>query len=205
MLSVVYEALYISQTCKSHRRFIEGANQESSSKSMKGSLFLAILPTLNVHLETAEDALSHATCESFGISRILNELESCANDLGKFAEQNYTLADQLDHFMAPETNNRLSDEKRAIAEVEEAVVKAIENLIKLSICSSINTDQKEKLSAEENSFISMCDLCESLFPLQANSLKDATPSSAEKGRYSESQVIAAEALQGLFANPSDED
>ncbi len=205
MLSVVYCALNKSQTCKAHRRFIEGANQESSSKNNKGSLFLAVLPILNVHLETAEDALSHATCESFGICRILNELESCANDLGKFAEQNHTLADQLDHFMAPGTNNRLSGEKRAIAEVEEAVVKAIENLKVLTTCSSIKTDQKEKLSAEESSFISMRDLCENLFPLQANSLKDAPPSSTEKGRYSESQVIAAEALQGLFASPSDKE
>lgn len=195
-----------SQKCKAHRRCIEVANQDSSSESAKGSLFLAMLPILNVHLETAEDALSHATCESFGISRILNELDSCANDLGKFAEQNHTLADQLDQFMALGSNNLLSGEKRAIAEIEEAVVRAIENLKVLSTSSSNDTVQNEESSAciinEESSCIAMSDICEGLFPRQSHSLKEAPPSTVEKKPYSESQMIAAEALQGLFANPS---
>jgi hypothetical protein len=206
---VVYEALNNSQKCKAHRRCIEVANHESSSNSAKGSLFRAMLPILNVHLETAEDALSHVTCERFGISRVLNELDACANDLGKFAEQNHTLADQLDQFMAPGSNNLLSGEKRAIAEIEEVVVRAIENLKFLSTYSSSDTVQNEETPAliinDESSFIAISDICESLFPRQSHSLKDAPPSTVEKKPYSESQMIAAEALQGLFANSSDKE
>lgn len=201
----MYEALNRSQQCKAHRRRIEDANQELSSDSVKGALFRAMLPVLDVHLETAEDALTHATCESFGIIRILNELESCANDLGKFAEQNHTLADQLDHFMASGMNNNLAGDKRAIAEIEEVVVQTIENLKFLSTCKGSNSvhDTGAPAFNEESSYTLMSDLCESLFPQQAHSLNNAPPCSMEKTRYSESQMVAAEALQGLFTNPSD--
>lgn len=200
----MYEALNKSQQCKAHRRCIEDANQESSSDSVKGALFRAMLPLLNTHLETAEDALTHATCESFGISRILNELESSANDLGKFAEQNHTLADQLDHFMASGINNNLAGEKRAIAEIEEVVVKRIVNLKFLSASDSVQ-DEGTPAFNEESLFISMSDLCEKLFPRQEYSLKNAPHCSMEKARYSESQMVAAEALQGLFTSPSDKE
>lgn len=208
LLLVVYEALHKSQRCKDHRRFIQVANQPSSSESVKGSLFRALLPILNVHIDTAEEALSHATCECFGISRILNELDTCANDLGKFAEQNHTLADQLDHFMAPGMSNSLSGEKRAIAEIEEAVVKAIENLKFLSTCpSNVNVRHEDTPSFiinEENSFIAMSDLCERLFPQQTQSLEGSHPSSTVQKRYSESQITAAQALQGLFVTSDKE-
>ncbi len=202
----MYEALNKSQRCNAHRRFIQVANQPSSLESVKGSLFRAMLPILNVHIDTAEEALSHATCESFGISRILNELETCANDLGKFAEQNHTLADQLDHFMAPGMSNSLSGEKRAVAEIEEAVVKAIENLEFLSSCpSNANVRNEETLSLINNdSFIAMSDLCERLFPQQTPSLEGAHPSFTQQKRYSESQITAAQALQGLFVTSDKE-
>ena len=205
----MYEALNKSQRCNAHRRFIQVANQPSSLESMKGSLFRAMLPILNVHIDTAEEALAHATCESFGISRILNELETCANDLGKFAEQNHTLADQLDHFMAPGMNNSLSGEKRAIAEIEEAVVKAIDNLKFLSTYSSDANVLNEEAPLTifdngDNYFIAISDLCERLFSHQTPSLEDALPPSTDKNRYSESQLTAAQALQGLFVTSDKE-
>jgi hypothetical protein len=160
-----------------------------------------------VHIDTAEEALSHATCESFGISRILNELETCANDLGKFAEQNHTLADQLENFMAPGMNNSLSGEKRAIAEIEEAVVKAIDNLKFLSTYSSDANVLNEEapltiIDNGDNSFIAISDLCERLFSHQTPSY--ALPPSTDQNRYSESQLTAAQALQGLFVTSDKE-
>ena len=206
LLLLVFEALDNSQKCKAHRRSIEGANQGSPPESIKGTLLRALLPILNLHIDTAETALAHATCESFGICRILSELEACANDLGKFAEQNHTLADQLDHFMAPGQNNILSSEKRAIAEIEEAVVREIDNLRVLATsCSSIGNIQNEGTSASNDNghspFTTMRDLCERLFPPQKHSSAVEPRYSLQKKDFSESQITAADALQGLYSYP----
>lgn len=167
----------------------------------------ALLPILTVHAETAEMALNHATNENVGISRVLNELESCANDLGKHAEQNHTMADQLDCYMAPGQNNTLSKEKRAIAEIEEAVVERIENLSVLAMgVSEVDANQNENApdntsDSRGSSFKAMSDLCESLFPKRET---EAHPQPAEKGQFSESQMFAAEALSSIMHSGSTE-
>ena len=160
MLFLVYDALDRSQKCKAYCKYIEEVRNSSSARNGTGDLLRAVLPILHVHSETTEVALAHATSESFGINRVLNELEICAGDLRKFAEQNHTLADQLDCYMAPGQNNVLSNEKKAIAEIEDAVVDRIEELTLLALGSTRETLQNEETSA---SIETMSDLCEVLF------------------------------------------
>lgn len=140
MLFLVYDALDRSQICKSCKDNISNHNS---------SFGLAVLPILHVHLETSNVVFAHVTDESFGIPRLLNALRECANDLQKFAEQNHTLADQLDNYGQ---NNILSIEKRAIAEIEDAIVERIEELNLLSSSSSLEsstTKQNQNTTVEE--------------------------------------------------------
>lgn len=202
ILSLVSDALDRSQKCTTYRKYIEQVNKESASRNARGILLRALLPILNVHSDTAELALNHATCETFGISRILNELEECANDLGKFGEQNHNMADQLDCYnMAPGQQNILSNEKRAIAEIEEAIVERIQNLNVLAMGSSAeetrDNEDSPTINAFDgaNAFTSMSDLCEILFTKHHLSTNIAPPRQpVAKGQFSESQMNAAEAL-----------
>mmetsp|Transcript_27776 Transcript_27776/g.50156 ORF Transcript_27776/g.50156 Transcript_27776/m.50156 type:complete len:286 (-) Transcript_27776:51-908(-) len=202
ILSLVSDALDRSQKCKTYSKYIEQSNKESASSNAKGILLRALLPILNVHSDTAELALNHATCETFGISRILNELEECANDLGKFGEQNHNMADQLDCYnMAPGQQNILSNEKRAIAEIEEAIVERIQNLNVLAMGSSLeetrDNEDSPTINAFDgaNAFTSMSDLCEILFTKHHLSTNIGPPHRpVAKGQFSESQMNAAEAL-----------
>ena len=200
MLFLVYDALDRSQKCKAYCKYIEEVRNLSSARSGTGDLLRAVLPILHVHSETTEVALAHATSESFGINRVLNELEICAGDLRKFAEQNHTLADQLDCYMAPGQNNVLSNEKKAIAEIEDAVVDRIEELTLLALGSTRETLQNEETSA---SIETMSDLCEVLFPKQLTETSLSSilqPQSVGNRMFTESQTFAAEALQILHLN-----
>jgi hypothetical protein len=210
ILFLVYDALDRSQKCKAYRKYFEEVSNSSSARSgTTGDLLRAVLPILHVHSETTEVALAHATSESFGINRILNELEECANDLRKFAEQNHTLADQLDCYscMAPGQSNVLSNEKRAIAEIEDAVVERIEELTLLALRSTRETVQNEETSAsienEGSSLTAMSDLCEVLFLKQQTETSLSSilpPRSVGNGNFTESQMFAAEALQKMHSN-----
>lgn len=79
ILSLVFEALDRSKKCKVYRQLIESGH---------GNLYLrALLPLLDVHAETAANALNQVTSESFGIHQILMSLDACAVELKKFSEQ----------------------------------------------------------------------------------------------------------------------
>ena len=164
---------------------------------------------MDVHAQTSKTALDHATSEDFGISRVLNELEACADDLGKFAEQNHNIADQLEGYMGP-----LSDEKRAIAEIEEACVERIQSLSVLALgnnntSDAMNVDEESEGGGKE-SFISMSELCESLFSKQQSTVEGGVdtnnnnngppPAEEQAPDFTESQMFAAEALQTLQSN-----
>jgi len=197
LLSLAYDALDRSQKCKTYHKYIEEANKYPATRTARGIMLRALLPILAVHSETAEVALNHTTCETFGISRVLNELESCATDLGKFAEQNHTMADQLDCYMEAGQNNILSNEKRAIAEIEEAVVERIENLSVLAVVTSADPNQVADTNTSNgrgNSVTAISDLCESLFP------REHTEPSTTVEKATESQMFAAEALQFFQSN-----
>jgi hypothetical protein len=135
----VYDALDRSQICKSCKDAVVSSNNSSYG--------LAMLPILHIHLETSNFALTHVTDENFGIPRLLNALQECANDLQKFAEQNHTLADQLDNYGQ---NNILSIEKRAIAEIEDAIVERIEELRLLTSSSlELSTTKQNQNNTDE--------------------------------------------------------
>jgi hypothetical protein len=187
-----------------------------------------MLPILHIHLETSNVALAHVTDENFGIPRLLNSLQECANDLQKFAEQNHTLADQLDNYGQ---NNILSIEKRAIAEIEDAIVERIEELGLLTSSSleSSTTKQNQNNTDEEglsqssrrssqsrsrkgqstvfseneesNIPMSMSDLCGVLFSKQLDPAM-SQPTVAGKIQFTESQMNAAEALQIMHSSSS---
>ena len=224
MLSLVYDALDRSQICKSCKDAVVSSNNSSYG--------LAMLPILHIHLETSNFALTHVTDENFGIPRLLNALQECANDLQKFAEQNHTLADQLDNYGQ---NNILSIEKRAIAEIEDAIVERIEELRLLTSSSSTlesstttkqnqnNTDeeglsQSSRRSSqsrsrkgqstvfseneESNIPMSMSDLCGVLFSKQLDPSMSQPMMVAGKVQFTESQMNAAEALQIMHSSSS---
>jgi len=79
ILSLVYEALDRSKKCKVYRQSIESGHANLHLR--------ALLPLLDVHAETAANALNHVTSESFGIHQILSSLDACAVELKKFSEQ----------------------------------------------------------------------------------------------------------------------
>jgi len=210
ILSLAYDALDRSQKCRAHRKCIEDSNSDPAAGNARGALLRAMLPIMSVHSETAEAALDHATSESFGVSRVLSELESCASDLGKFAEQNHSMADQLDCYMATGQDNILSNEKRAIAEIEGAVVERIENLGVLAMGppggdareegAPASVDSPGGTRSKGGSFAILSEFCESLFPEQraeALASDDAHPQPAARGAFSESQMSAAEVLHNL--------
>ena len=191
-----------------------------------------MLPILHVHSETSNVALAHVTDENFGIPRLLNELRECANDLIKFAEQNHTLADQLDNYGQ---NNILSIEKRAIAEIEDAIVERIEELCLLSSSLESSTTKQNQNNTEEEGLsqssrrssqsrsrkgqsivlseneessmpMSMSDLCGVLFHEQkldpSSAERMPQPMVAGKVEFTESQMNAAEALQIMHSSSS---
>merc|ERR1719232_1622703 len=79
LLNLVYDSLDRSQKMKRIQKEILKVNAIHPH-------LRSLLPLVHVHSETAEVALRHATNELFGISRIINELDVCANDLAKCAE-----------------------------------------------------------------------------------------------------------------------
>ncbi len=87
----------------------------------------------------------------------------------KFAEQNHTLADQLNcySYLAPGQNNVLSNKKRAIAEIEDAVVERIEELTLLALGpTSVTIGNDETSASIENEgrlLAAMSALCKVLF------------------------------------------
>mmetsp|Transcript_19656 Transcript_19656/g.41212 ORF Transcript_19656/g.41212 Transcript_19656/m.41212 type:complete len:312 (-) Transcript_19656:239-1174(-) len=228
LLSLASDALDKSQKCKTYRNQIINANNngDPSSSSPNNALQLrALLPILHVHSITANAALQHATSETFGISRILEQLENCANDLSKFGEQNHNMADQLECYTAIGDDNNemnlLSNEKRAIAELEEAMVGRIESLNGMAMGSSTGVAASGKgddasdaanggalfeSGAEE--FVSMNEFCESLFSkykLSSNINSGAPPPrpvavKGEFGDITQSQANAAVALQCMFSD-----
>ncbi len=214
LLFLVYDALDRSRKCKSCRRKLvvedDGNSSFAGGGGGTGKILRAVLPILHVHSKTSEMALAHATSRSFGIDRILHELEGCANDLMKYAEQNHALADQLDGYsctMTPGKNNILSNEKRAIAEIEDAVVERIEELICLAAGSSRETHRFDETYALAkyggNSHASMSDLCDALFLKQQTETSFSTvmpPRSVDNNVFTESQMFAAEALQIMHSN-----
>jgi hypothetical protein len=102
--------------------------------------------------------------------------------------------------MAPGQNNVLSNEKKAIAEIEDAVVDRIEELTLLALGSTRETLQNEETSA---SIETMSDLCEVLFPKQQTETSLSSilqPQSVGNRMFTESQTFAAEALQIMHLN-----
>ncbi|KAL9187769.1 hypothetical protein ACHAXT_006147 [Thalassiosira profunda] len=196
LLSLVYDALDRTQKCAAYQKRIVEANKGASASIANGVHLRALLPLLAVHSQTAEEAVKHASSEEFGIGRALAELEACANDLGKFAEQNHNMADQLEGYTGQD--NTLSEEKRAIAEIEEEIVKRIESLglLAAGTPSTAVTEEGSQNSTDsgEKPFTSMGDLCESLFSGE-RPLAPARP--VEKGDYTESQFCGAEGLMSL--------
>jgi len=185
ILSLTYDALDRSHKCKTYRKYIEEANKhpKSSNNYVMGVSLRALLPILSVHLETADDALKHATSDSFGVTRILGELQSLSADLEKFSAMNYTMSEQL----GSQDVTGISDDKAHIAEIEEAVVERIESLSQLT--TGITSNQMN----DDTDFTSMEDLCQQLFSTkqQPNQSEEE-----EKGAdYTESQMFAADALK----------
>lgn len=172
VLSLVYEALDRSQKCKVYRQYIERGNLDSNAAPSTSLVYLrALLPLLDVHVKTAEKALTHVTSETVGIGRILNDLEKCAMELRKFAEQNWNMADQFDWAMLPGQTNLLSAEKRAIAEIEEQVAERILTLRGMAFVSGgrenggeiAESDAFEKTDEGKDRFTSMNEFCIKVF------------------------------------------
>lgn len=176
LLSLAYDALDRSHKCQKFSKEIEESNKQAASGNRTGIYLRALLPALNVHADTAESALGAVTCETFGIGRILRDLEACAEDLEKSLEQNHNMADQLDGYMAPGRpgrQNTLASEKRAIAEIEEAVVERVRSLDGLAGGASVEETPRHGESPPSinalfengatNAFTPMSDVCEVLF------------------------------------------
>jgi len=173
LLSLVYDSLERVHKMKEVQTRIRAVNSVHP-------YLRALMPLVHVHRETAEVALKHATNEGFGIKRILKELDLCAHDLAKCAEQNLTMASQIENFLG--SNSALSRDKRAIAEIEEAVSERIQNLSDLAFGS---VSDRSLIADNAEPFVSMKELCERLFP-------KTTP------EYTESQFDAAETLATML-------
>ena len=93
------------------------------------------------------------------------------------------MASQIENFLGSGSDNALSRDKRAIAEIEEAVSERIQNLSDLAFGSV-----SDRSLIEENGepFISMKDFCERLFP------------KTTKPEYTESQFDAAATLATML-------
>jgi len=216
ILSLASDALDKSQRCKAYRKRIIESNEDPASANAGGILLRALLPIVAVHSDTAEEALEHATRERFGIGRVLSQLEECAVDLEKCAEQNHNMADQLDCYMAPGDTSVLSNEKRAMAEMEEAIAERIEGLNSLAatapsaaVAVAIRSDEApaaDELNKVADDFIPMSELCERLFAKYHLSSDVAPPPRAEaRGHFTESQKDAAAALRFMSSTESQQD
>ena len=216
-MTMVYEALdrvrkgdmYLNEITN-----MEAANTPHNHHPNNGYL-RALLPIIAINSQTANDALTTVTSDThFSISRILQELDDCAIELSKFSETNFNMADQLDWTMTAGQCSVLSREKRAIAEIEEAVVARITCLKEMAIGStgSGSTDEEnvettttndmiETTESNDNNdehddrFIPMRDLCHKIFKQQNEKTEyNLNTSSSE---HSQSQITAAEAMTSL--------
>ena len=223
LLGLVYKALDRSQKCQAYRQIIQTTHGNNSNETVH---FRALLPLIHVHAElTSEVVLNHAS-ESFGISRILNELDACAMELGKFAEQNWNMAEQFDWAMMPGQSNILSSEKRAIAEIEEIIAERIQNLKGMTMGletsdalggvgkmnEKTKSDAFDQACNEDTSFCYMESVCQRVFnqPSLFSSAEGSMPMNVaslegdalNEENFNESQVSvtvqnAAEALHVL--------
>lgn len=203
---MVYDALDRTRKGKIYRSAIEAATSSSTHNS--SNVYLrALLPIIDIHSETSQIALNNITCETFGINRILQELDDCANELSKFSETNFNMADQLDWTMTGQSSI-LSKEKRAIAEIEDAVVSRIAHLKEMAIGGEYGTvddktnnddmadDATKSSSANHHDlFIPMKDLCQRIFKQKEKSEHNLNTTSSSE--HSQSQINAAEAMTSL--------
>ncbi|KAL7508490.1 hypothetical protein ACHAXN_005563 [Cyclotella atomus] len=182
ILSLTYESLDRCTKCKLYRECIESRNDNNS-------VYLrALLPLLDVHQETAEGALKCVTKEKeFGIHSILRGLDDCAVELKKFSEQNWNMAEQLSYMMSG-SSNQLSNEKKAIAELEDAVAERIFHFKDMS--SLMDGD-------DTSNFEPMDEFCNALFSKIRDVERAVDPSA--------SQMNAAQALALLGADGMEED
>lgn len=117
-------------------------------------------------------------------SSLLNSIDAATISslylVHRCAEQNLTMASQIENFLG--SNSALSRDKRAIAEIEEAVSERIQNLSDLAFGS---VSDRSLIADNAEPFVSMKELCERLFP-------KTTP------EYTESQFDAAETLATML-------
>lgn len=204
---MVYDALDRTRKCKIYRSAIEAATLSSTHNTSSNVYLRALLPIIDIHSETSQIALNNITCETFGIHRILQELDDCANELSKFSETNFNMADQLDWTMTGQSSI-LSKEKRAIAEIEDAVVSRIAHLKEMAIGGENGavddktnnddmTDDATKSSSANHHdlFIPMKDLCQRIFKQKEKSEHNLNTTSSSE--HSQSQINAAEAMTSL--------
>uniref|UniRef100_A0A7S4JYA6 Uncharacterized protein n=1 Tax=Odontella aurita TaxID=265563 RepID=A0A7S4JYA6_9STRA len=133
--SVASKALDRTRLCRDIRGRIERCGR--SARRRIGSAYLRpLLPLLQVHgADVPRWAVAHVASET---GRVLSELEGCAAALRQFAEQNWSVAEQLcdafgyDENTLSTTGTGLGREKRAVAEVEEAVSSRIEGLVAMA-------------------------------------------------------------------------
>ena len=92
------------------------------------------------------------------------------------------MATQIENFLGSGSDNTLSRDKRAIAEIEEAVSERIQNLSDLAFGS---VSDRSSIAEKGEPFVSMKALCERLFP-------------KTKPAYTESQFDAAETLATML-------
>ena len=204
---MVYDALDRTRKGKIYRSAIEAATLSSTHNTSSNVYLRALLPIIDIHSETSQIALNNITCETFGIHRIIQELDDCANELSKFSETNFNMADQLDWTMTGQSSI-LSKEKRAIAEIEDAVVSRIAHLKEMAIGGENGavddktnnddmTDDATKSSSANHHdlFIPMKDLCQRIFKQKEKSEHNLNTTSSSE--HSQSQINAAEAMTSL--------
>jgi len=205
-MAMVYEAL---DRVRKGNMYLNEIIREATNSNHNYGYLRALLPIIAVHSETAKDALTNVTSDTnFSISRILQELDDCAIELSKFSETNFNMADQLDWTMAASGQcSVLSREKRAIAEIEEAVVARIIRLKEMAI-GGTNEENVETTTTtndvidttstndddEHDRFIPMRDLCHKIFKQKEKTEFNLNTSSSE---HSQSQITAAEAMTSL--------
>jgi len=208
-IAMVYEALDRARKGNMYRHEIIEATHNNNG------YLRALLPIIAIHTETAQDALANVTSDTtFGISRILQELDDCAMELGKFSETNFNMADQLDWTMTAGQCSVLSKEKRAIAEIEEAVVARITCLKEMAIGGTTKDEEEVETSTNndvidttssgddaasnynhrDDRFTPMRDLCHKIFKEKEKAEFNLNTSSSE---HSQSQITAAEAMASL--------
>jgi hypothetical protein len=197
-MTMVYDALDRVRKGKYYRRVTEAT-------AAHNVYLRALLPIIDIHSETSAAALNYVTCETLGISKILQELDDCAIELGKFSETNFNMADQLDWTMIGQSS-LLSKEKRAIAEIEEAVVARITHLKEMTTWNNGDDKGDDNVVAEDATtssnnvihdlFIPMRNLCEKVFKKKDKTEFELNASSSSS-EHSQSQINAAEAIASL--------